>query len=401
MTRLLSVLAACAVAVCGCSSGGGSFTAANWVIVAPGGGGALGTPARLDVVVGSARAVSNVPGPPGRGLTEYPWAVNGQYVAAVTGMPDQAWNSKPADGVAYAFRPGGTYVYLGRAIAVYTASQPGRFWIRSAIFGGHPKTTPRHCTVQEIWVTGPHIALPVAAPCTRWIIAAVPGGFVSVPTTIVNASRWPETEEITPETPVQLWDPESGTVVRTYHIDPGWIYGATDQYLAWQPRSWTGQPVSSVEITNLSTGMTRRIALPRSTGDVAWRNPVVAPRGPYLAWTEISKATFRRFNLEAPSGAGGAPVLSGPGRIKIVDVATGRVILDRAMTIGWSDVFHWSPDSRYLFVTEGSASLDVVPAWSATARIRSLQLPSHDYEPDTQQFFVTLRTAGNQSRMNP
>jgi len=94
-------------------------------------------------------------------------------------------------------------------------------------------------------------------------------------------------------------------------------------------------------------------------------------------------------------------VLSGPGRIKIVDVATGRVILDRAMTIGWSDVFHWSPDSRYLFVTEGSASLDVVPAWSATARIRSLQLPSHDYEPDTQQFFVTLRTAGNQSRMNP
>jgi hypothetical protein len=120
--------------------------------------------------------------------------------------------------------------------------------------------------------------------------------------------------------------------------------------------------------------------------------PVVARRGPYVAWTEISKATFRRFNLEAGSDAGGPPVLSGPGRVKIVDVATGRVVLDRAMTIGWSDVVEWSPDSRYLFVTEGSASVDVVPAWSATARISSLRLPSHDYEPDTQLFMITLRT---------
>jgi hypothetical protein len=69
-------------------------------------------------------------------VTVYPWAVSGQYVAAVTGMPAPAWNGKPADGVAYAFRPGGTYVRLGRAVAVFAASQPGRFWIRSASFGG-------------------------------------------------------------------------------------------------------------------------------------------------------------------------------------------------------------------------------------------------------------------------
>jgi hypothetical protein len=249
--------------------------------------------------------------------------------------------------------------------------------------------------VIEMSVKGEHIAGPWAAPCARWIIAAVPGGFVSVPTTTTNAARMPEMAEIRPETPVQLWDPTSGKVPRTYRIDPGWIYGVSGQYLAWQSWSAAQHAVSSVEITNLATGKTRRIALPGSAGDVPWRLPVVAPRGPYVAWTEVSKATFRRFDLEAASDAGGQPVLSGPGRVKIVDVATGRVVLDRAMTIGWSDAVRWSPDSRYLFVTEGSANVDVVPAWSATARIRSLRLPSHHYEPDTQLFFVTLSTAGH------
>lgn len=405
MIRLRMVLAGCAVAVCGCSAtpagsvpppspaGRGSFTAANWLIVAPGGGGSPVTPARLDVLAGSARTVLRVPGPPGRGLTVYPWAVNGQYVAAVTGMPGQAWNSKPADGVAYAFRPGGAYHLLGRAIAVYPASQPGRFWIRTATFGGHAhRAKPQHCTVRQIWVTGHHYAMPVTAPCTRWIIAAVPGGFVSVPTTTANAARWPEAAQMSPETPVQLWDPESGKVVRTYRIDPGRIYGASGQYLVWQPRSAMGQPVSSVEITNLATGRTRRITLPRAAGDVPWRLPVLAPRGPYLAWTEISKATWRRFNVEQPSGAGGMPDLAGPGRLKIIALATGRAVLDRAMTITWSDAVDWSPDNRYLFLSSGITNLNVVPTWSATAPIRNARLPSHDYQPDTQLFFVTLRT---------
>jgi hypothetical protein len=248
--------------------------------------------------------------------------------------------------------------------------------------------------VTEISATGQHIVGPLAAPCERWIIAVVPGGFVSVPTTTANAARMPETEEITPETPVQLWDPASGTVVRTYRIDPGWMYGASDQYLAWQPRSAMDRPLSSVEITNLSTGMTSRIALPRSAGDVTWRNPVIAHGGSYLAWTELSQATFRKWSVEEPSAAGGVPALAGPGRLKIVDLATGRVVLDRAMTITWSDVFHWSPDNRYLFVTASITNLNVVPTWSANARIRNLRLPSHHYEPDIQLFFVTLRTPG-------
>ncbi|MGN6676350.1 MAG: hypothetical protein ACTHKL_01040, partial [Streptosporangiaceae bacterium] len=242
------------------------------------------TPARLDVFRGSAGTVSRVPGPPGRGVTAYPWTVNGQYLAAVTGLPEQAWNSKPANGVAYAFRPGGAYVRLGRAIAVYPAIRPGRFWIRSAVFDGHIHAArPRNCTLTEMSVTGRRVAGPVAAPCTRWLIAAVPGGFISVPTATANAARMPGTFQQSLETPVQLWDPSSGKVVRTYRIDPVWIYGASDRYLAWQSRSATGQAVSSVEITNLSTGTTRRVALPLSAGDVTWRNPLVAPKGPYLA----------------------------------------------------------------------------------------------------------------------
>jgi len=352
------------------------------------------TPARLDVFRGSAGTVSRVPGPPGRGVTAYPWTVNGQYLAAVTGLPEQAWNSKPADGVAYAFRPGGAYVRLGRAIAVYPAIQRGRFWIRSAVFGGHIHAArPRNCTLTEMSVTGRRVAGPVAAPCTRWLIAAVPGGFISVPTATANAARMPATFQQSSEAPLQLWDPASGKVVRTYRIDPVWIYGASDRYLAWQSRSAAGQAVSSVEITNLSTGTTRRIALPLAAGDVTWRNPVVAPDGPYLAWMEISKATLRKFSMEVPSAAGGAPAVPGPGRVKILDVAAGRVVLNRATRIASCGAFDLSPDDRYLFVAASYANLNVVPTWSATAPIRNVRLPSNSDTPDTQQLIVTQDAA--------
>jgi hypothetical protein len=348
---------------------------------------------------GSSRAVSTVPGPPGQKATVYPWAVNGQYVATVAGMPPSTVGRKPADGVAYAFRPGGAYIRLGPAMAVYGASQPGRFWIRRASFRGHtPAARPRHCTATEMSVTGQRITGPLAMPCTRWIIATVPGGFVSIPTAIPNMVRAQPVRtwdygvgggQIAPETPVQLWNPVNGKVVRTYRIDPGWIYGASDQYLAWQPPSVTPPPVSSVEITSLATGKTRQIALPVNAGDHTWRSPILAPRGPYLAWVELPRATWRKFAMEAPSGGGGAPGLPGPGRVKVLDFATGRVIMNRATTVAWAGAFDWSPDNRYLFVTTGYTTLNIVPTWSDAARIRTVHLPSHGDMPDTQQLLVT------------
>jgi hypothetical protein len=110
---------------------------------------------------------------------------------------------------------------------------------------------------------------------------------------------------------------------------------------------------------------------------------------------EISKATLRKFSLEVPSGAGGARAEPGSGRVKILDFAAGRVIVDRAMTIAESGAFDWSPDNRYLFVTAGYTSLNVVPTWSATERVRNVQLPSDGDVPDTQQLIVTLRTASH------
>jgi hypothetical protein len=158
MTRLRIVLAASAVAACGCTSvpaasvprsgvsASRSFTADNWVIVSPGEDGPANNFARLglDVLRGSARRIFKVAGPPGRGETSYPWAVSGQYVAAVTGL--SFGGRKPADPVAYAFRPGGAYVTLGPAIAVFAASRPGRFWIRSSV-GGNTRG-PGHGTAR-------------------------------------------------------------------------------------------------------------------------------------------------------------------------------------------------------------------------------------------------------------
>jgi len=368
-----------------------SFAAGNWVIVAPREGWTVNTPARLDMLRGNARRVSRVAGPPGRGATVYPWAVSGQYVAAVTGLPDPGTHRKRADVAAYAFRPGGAAVRLGMAIAVFAASEPGRFWIRGDAFGGNiPGARSHHCTVTEVSATGARLGGTEAAPCTRWIIAAVPGGFVSEPTAFPNAARITGLGQISPGSPVQLWSP-SGKVVKIYGIKPGWIGGAAGQYLVWQPRSATGPRLSSVQITNLSTAATKRIALRVSAGDVTWRNLVPAPQGRYLAWLEITKTTWRKFSLEATSGAGGEPGIPGSGRVKILDLATGRVVLDRAMTVAWSAALQWSPDDHYLFAASSYTGVSVVPTWSVTAAIRAVQLPGGGGTPDSQQFLVTLR----------
>jgi len=70
------------------------------------------------------------------------------------------------------------------------------------------------------------------------------------------------------------------------------------------------------------------------------------------------------------------------------------VLLNRATTIATTGAFDWAPDDRYLFVTAGYTSLNVVPTWSAAAPIRNLQLRRESVGvPKTEQIIVTLRTA--------
>lgn len=67
---------------------------------------------------------------------------------------------------------------------------------------------------------------------------------------------------------------------------------------------------------------------------------------------------------------------------------------DRSTTIATSAAFDWAPDNRYLFVTAGYTSLNVVPTWSAAARIRTLHLGRESVGvPETEQIIVTPRTA--------
>ncbi len=63
----------------------------------------------------------------------------------------------------------------------------------------------------------------------------------------------------------------------------------------------------------MATGVTRRIALPLPPGDVAWRDPVLAPQGPYVAWMEVAKANLRKFTAGMTiSGTDGAPPIRDP-----------------------------------------------------------------------------------------
>jgi hypothetical protein len=419
------VLAAAVVAACGCTpahlsgaAGHGrrtvrpleaskSLPANNWILVAPGGGrSGVSSPTTLDVMSGAASFVRQVPAPPEGGGASYPWASSGGYVAAVTGIAAPAAHHRRTEGEAYAFRPGGAYVPLGPAINVYAASQPGRFWLRGAHFGRVRRSDakPRHCTMTEVSASGRRLAGPLPAACDRWMIAAVPGGFLFVPTKTPNAVTFPTVQtwasgpigfQVQPEDPVQLWSPSRGNVIRSYRIDSAWILGASTKYLVWQRQGRVkGQLEQGVaELTDLRTGATRSVTLPIAPGEHVWRFPVLAPQGQYLAWMEVTTAVLASFGSDfelSPPGPA-VPAFPAPGRVEVLDLRTGRVVLNRAVTVASYGSFEWSPDDRYLFVTARTISLEVVPTWSATAPIRWLRTGAVGHIPDTQQFVVTAR----------
>lgn len=409
MARLGIFLTVFTVLACGCSGGpegaevssNGQGGADNWVIVAPGGQSAVdgNSGGLLHVFRGTARTVSRVPGPPGRdrGLTPYPWAVNGPYVAAVTGIPATPPKRGSPDGEAYAFQPGGKYVPLGPADAVIAASQPAGFWLRAVASGGYARASDHGCTLTEMSASGGRVTGPLPAPCNRWIIAAVPGGFLSQLTSTPAAAATAPVKtwefgsggsEISPGAPVQLWNPADGKVIRTYRIHASWILGASDQYLAWLPQGATERP-GAVEITTVSTGATRKVTLPVSAGNVIWRYPVLAPRGAYLAWMEVSQATMRKASASAPL-ASVVQVEPLPGRVKVLDLVSGRLRLNRASTIATAGAFDWSADDRYLFVAAGGTSLNVVRTASAAVPVRNLRLGIEGSGwPDTAALIVT------------
>jgi hypothetical protein len=418
-------LAAVVVAACACTSArlsgaaghgrrtvrsfeaGKSLPANNWMLVAPGGGDSeVTSPRTLDVMSGATSSVRQVPALPGGGSTSYPWASSGGYVAAITGIAEPATHHRRTEGEAYAFQPGGAYVPLGRAINVYAASQPGRFWLRGARFGQvrRPDAKPRHCTMTEVSATGRRLAGPLPAACDRWMIAAAPGGFLFVPTntpsavTFSTAQTWSSGSigfQVQPEDSVQLWSPRRGNVIRSYRIDSGWILGASTKYLVWQRQDRVkGQlELGLAEVTDLRSGATRAVTLPIAPGEHVWRLPVLAPQGQYLAWMEVTTPVLARFrsDLSLSPGGPGVPAFPAPGRVEVLDLVTDRLVLNRAVTVASSGSFAWSPDDRYLFVAARTTSIEVVPTWSATASIRWLRTGAADHIPDTQQFVVTAR----------
>ncbi len=378
----------------------------NWIVVAPGGVSGDGTtPRRLHALSGATMRLVTVPAPPGGGMTTQPWVVNGPYVAAITGQALPRAHQAPVEGVAYAFRPGGPYIRLGSAVSVYAASQQGLFWLETASFGHvqDPAARPRQCMLAEVSVNGQRVAGPFAVSCSRWLLAAVAGGFLSMPTKIARAATYGGVRAWEfglggfqfDEAPLQLWNPRTGRVVRTYSVRSRWILGANQHYLAWLGNVKSGK--DSFDVTELATGLTRLIRLPIRRGDVMWLEPVLAPGGPLVAWMEVTRSEAVRLNsvMHISPGGGGAPALPGPGRVEVINVLTGRVVTDRAVTVASAGAFDWSPDDHYLFVASSYSALSVVPVTSAADPVRLLHLGTGAGGiPDVEQLLVTARTSG-------
>jgi hypothetical protein len=353
----------------------------NWSIVFPGGmAGSSSSPGSLSLLEGNSHVIRQVEAPPSNASSEttFPWAVSGPYVGAVIndgkgGTPYSAHGSKQYEGVAYAFRPDGKAARLGPAAAIYSAVQPGRFWLQQ-----NSGTT---CSLVEVSAIGRRLTGELTRPCHRWLVAAATGGFVSIPTT--RANHWSGAVQSwefglggaqpSPETPLQLWNPLTNRVVRDYSVNPYWIDGVNSSYLVAQTKSEIGS--ANVEITDLASGLTHQLSLPLSHGDVLLNEPVLAPEGPYLAWEEVASAELPKIESEDGISPGGiwAPIESGPGKVRVVDLTDNRLAFSRSLTLGSDGAFDWAPDDHYLFVTNGWSSISVVPTWSQNASMRKLK----------------------------
>jgi hypothetical protein len=370
----------------------------NWTIVAPGGTSAsLGSPpSSLTVLRGDSHKIVSVPAPPAKGVAAYPWAVNGPYIGAITGA---VGSGVGAVGTAYAFRPGERPVRLGSASAIYTAAQPSRFWLRQNGIGGT-------CSLAEVAVTGKRLTQQLALPCNRWLVAAEPGGFVSVPMPSaalgMDSSGGIQTWEFglggyqpSPESPLQLWNPLTGNVVRGYAVNPAWIDGVNSQYLVSQSASQTS--TGTIEVTDLTSGVTHQVDLPMGTDESLLNGPVLAPQGPYLAWTEVTPAKLPSMESSVSPGCGCAPILTGPGKVRIMDLASGRLVFSRSMTVGSAGAFDWAPDDHYLFVTNGWTTVSVVPTWSDKPSLRELtfedSVSAFPGTPVSEVFLIATRRA--------
>jgi len=201
-------------------------------------------------------------------------------------------------------------------------------------------------------MTGNSLGSVDPVPCNRFISGAVDGGLLSA----LEASR---------DVTLQIWDPARARVVRTIARGVGLVLGTSPTDVIWEADS------QRLYLTDLATRKTDRVAVPIPKGYLAWGGPVLASGGPLVAMLMVTPTTKRM--IEPPAGPGGPCCkgysASGSGLLVIYDVATGHLVMTRAVPLSTVADLQWTADDSFVVLNTGESGVAAIPTWSASAPI--------------------------------
>ena len=281
----------------------------------------------------------------GSGGIDYPFVVEGDVVVAIEDRPPG--NGNLLEGTAKAFMPSqpATPAWsLGSASDVIPSVNPGEVWIATTPSGGPDSG----CTIREETTSGRSLTPTYPLDCRRWIIAAVNGGFLSVPNVPSNdrpayQGRPGQLVRLSDFT-LQVWDPYEGTVVRTVSRHASFVLQASNRYVEWQDVSELSEPplgsdngrggqgavLNDIQTKCPQRSGRQRGAVPGTSRSVRRIHGII-PKG--------SEGTRAVCDVDSPVCVG--PVKSAQGLVIVEDFETGAIVLrpDAPVSSEWCGIY--------------------------------------------------------------
>jgi hypothetical protein len=362
----------------------------------------------IDPATGRSIPIGRVPGSQVPFSGEFGTAVRGGGAVVLVTSPAAGGQGTSTNGTAVAVLPGSTHVrVLGPAIGAFAGLTPGTVWLWAGdAYKSNLGPGGGHCSVREVTTGGAVVEGPVPIDCEYTVLGATSSGLLLE---ALGAQGF--------GIPLQFWDPRSrqfgqvtgGTDAVNGGPDPAGVV-VVDRGVNIRPitppcsTSCRARPVTPacstscrVVIVDAATSRSYSLDLQAIGGVVMSSEPLfsLSPDGRYVAVEEIAPPSLSRTQDSCNRGCR-LPV---PGELDIFSTKTGQPVLKRKLSFymmgsGNSSPVVWSPDGSWVFVAATDRSIDAVPAFSATARVETIDLTHFHITAGigVENFLVTGRT---------
>jgi hypothetical protein len=194
--------------------------------------------------------------------------------------------------------------------------------------------------------------------------------------------------DISPSTDfeLQVWDPDGGTVVRTVSNHASFVLRMSNQYVEWQDVNELNS--TSVQITDVTSGVTRTFEPEVPKGMVVEGTPFLAPDGPFVGFSLVTPKVANQLARSMHSSpCCVAPVESAVGRVVVEDFETGHTVLDRGAPVSSSGA-EFTPDDSFLVATMDDEHVVFIPVWSTYAQVFVAGTPQPEMYSDAEDFVI-------------